>query len=83
MQEQLPGASTKNKRPACIVCDIQTASIPVARGIASREKSAVRPFSIESDAVGLLQLKVSTHNIKIQMDPFMFLEAGVNASWSY
>ena len=38
----------RNKRPARVVCDVQTVSISAARGIAIREKSAVRPFSIES-----------------------------------
>ena len=37
---------------ACVACDVQTASIPAARGIAIREKSAVRPFSIESGPIG-------------------------------
>ena len=40
---------------ACVACDVQTASIPAARGIAIREKSAVRPFSIESDPIGCLK----------------------------
>ncbi len=38
---------------ARVVCDVQAASILASRGIAIREKSAVRPFSIEFDPVGL------------------------------
>jgi len=45
-----------NKRPTRVVCDVQAASIPASRGIASREKSAVRPFSIESDPISCLRL---------------------------
>jgi hypothetical protein len=37
---------------ASVVCEVQAANISAARGIASREKSAVRPFSIESDPIG-------------------------------
>jgi len=42
----------RNKRPPRVVGDVQAASIPAARGIVSREKSAVRPFSIEFDLIG-------------------------------
>ncbi len=43
------GSRNRNKRPTRLVCDVQTASISAARGIASREKSVVRPFDYEDD----------------------------------